>query len=796
MSQKLDVAVIGMACRFPGAADVEEFWANILEGRDTISRSGNASSDPGSSFVHAAGKLNGVECFDAEHFKITPDEASSMDPQQRVLLEVAVTAMEDAGHGAGESDGPDGHVVGVFVGGGEDEYLHEFVAPATGRDPYNDLRLRTGNGKDFLAAKIAFKLGLTGPTITVQAGCATGLVALATACNALIAGDCDIAIAGGVSLVMPDVDGYLHEAGGILSADGYCRPFDRLASGTVPSSGAGLVVLKRNEDALRQGDCRRAIVRGWAVNNDGGSRAGFTVPNVAGQARVIRRALERAGVSSSDVGFLETHGTATAIGDAVEIEAIKQAFSGGRSTPCMLGAVKGNIGHTDAAAGIAGFIKSVLVVERAIIPPLIHLMEVNGNANLTDATLALPTQRQSWPGSGPRVAGVSSFGLGGNNAHVIVGEASGAESVPRSAESAPGPHVIAFSARSQEQLDHLRKETGRWFRERVAMSPAEFADAAYTLAVGRRGFEKRWAVAVADAAAAAAALASPEPAGQHVPRHQLTVSGTAADFYELDGGELHDQPAYLVELARLEALRVPAPGPAGDVARAAMTVLAVIRCLEVLGLRCARIDGPAWLRPALTWHAAGQADPHALTEALRACTRAGASEVEDPGPSAVLRDGIAAPGRVVVDRNFSLPAAAAAAWSSGASVQLAGLYAGQPRRRVPMPTYPFNRHRHWVPRSRGPAAPERPGSVRAGTSNVATLVATVWRDVLGLADIDPEAHFIYDLCGDSMYAVEIGARLNDELGLDLPIDLPFEAPTITLSAAAVADALKEQGRVE
>ena len=318
------IAVIGMAARFAGADNVEQYWTNLVEGVESTSRHASDGVVPESGgsgrFVRSVAKVDNIESFDADYFRIQPTEAVIMDPQQRVLLEVAAEALDDAGY-AGEHDS----VVGVFVGSGENHYFREYVAPAEARaGRAGDVRITLANEKDFLAPRLAFKLGLSGPAITVQTGCATALSAVALACSALAAGDCDIALAGGVSLLMPDVDGYTYTEGGILSADGRCRAFDAGASGTIPGSGAGIVVLRRESDALADRDHRRAVIRGWALNNDGGSRGGFTVPNIDGQEAVIRAALARADIKPDQVGYVETHGTGTAIGDPIEFEALRR----------------------------------------------------------------------------------------------------------------------------------------------------------------------------------------------------------------------------------------------------------------------------------------------------------------------------------------------------------------------------------------------------------------------------------------------------------------------------------------
>ena len=769
-----------MACRFPGAATVEEFWDNLIAVRDTVQRGPEA----GGSFVGAAGKVSGQEAFDSEYFRVTPAEAELMDPQQRVLLEVAVEAMEDAGYGGDDVDPDSGPVIGVFVGGGGDEYLHEFAGPASGRDVFEDLRLRTGNGKDFLAARLAFKLGFGGPSVTVQAGCATGLVAVATACNALLLGDCDIAIAGGISLLMPDATGYRYEAGGILSRDGYCRPFDAAADGTVPSSGVGLVVLRRDEDATRDGDTRRAILRGWAVNNDGRSRSGFTVPNVDGQARVVRRALDRASATASDIGFLETHGTATAVGDAVEIDALKQNFGEiPTDQACVLGAVKANIGHTDSAAGIAGLIKAALVVERGIIPGTVNFTRPNELLDLDASPFTISADTTYWTRPGERLAGVSSFALGGNNAHVIVARPTPRPTVP----TRVGAHAIALSARTPAGLEHLKAATRRWVADAPQMPSEALADAAFTLAVGRRRHEYRWVGVATDADHARRLLATPTAPAPTVLRRELLVAGTASEVSDLAGGELASHPVYLATVTVLESEL--GEGPTRE-REPAFVVLAVLRSLERLGLTFARLDGPTWIGPLFEWHDADPVRRRPLSDALDACARLLGG---DRGATAEPRVGgdspAPSPGRVVLDEDFSLTNAAAEAWATGADIDLARLYEDEHRQRIPLPTYPFERRDHTLPRRESRQAPpstaareEQPRSL-----DVNEVMTEIWQRVLGLESIDIDAHFLDDLGGDSMYAVEIGGQLNDALGVNLPIDLPFEAPTIR-QAVAIANA--------
>ncbi|MBY8884718.1 hypothetical protein K7472_07650 [Streptomyces sp. PTM05] len=771
------VAVVGMAARFAGADNVEQYWTNLVEGVESVSRPDGPESGAGGegrdgTHIRAMAKVRDIEWFDADYFRVPPTEALIMDPQQRVLLEVAAEALEDAGY-AGDRDA----VVGVFVGSGENHYRREHVAPSEAvAARTGDVRVTLANEKDFLAPRLAFKLGFTGPAITVQTGCATALSAVALACSALAAGDCDIALAGGVSLLMPDDDGYTYTDGGILSADGRCRTFDAAASGTVPGSGAGIVVLKRDADARADGDHRRAVVRGWAVNNDGGSRGGFTVPNIGGQEQVIRSALARAGVTPDEVGYIEAHGTGTAIGDPVEFEALQRVFAtpGRPARSLKLGAVKPNIGHTDAAAGVAGLIKATLAVERATVPGTLHFRSPNPEIDLASSPFVISSDTVPWSGDGARIAGVSSFGLGGSNAHVVVESASGTR------PSAPGRprQVLALSARSDEEVDRMRHRLADRLDSMTGLDSGALADAAYTLAVGRARFPRRWAAVVGDVSEAVTCLRAGSEPDRPIARWSLSIQGTPDQLSELGHRLVATErlmASVLSELTgRAEIGDLP-PEKAG-----ALAALGVAGMLLRLGLTFSRIDAPAWVRPAADWLAAG-GDPASLPAALDACTA---------GEGGAVREGV---GQITVGPSFDLADVAAAAWRAGVSVNWAAYYGGETRRRMSLPTYPFTRRRFWLerpeaePESSGQALPRPVDRPRA--LSITGHVEKVWREVLGIEHIDHDANFMDALGGDSLHAVEIGARLNEELGTEFPVDLPFIAPTISDTAAFIEKAL-------
>ncbi|HEX9937152.1 MAG TPA: amino acid adenylation domain-containing protein, partial [Longimicrobium sp.] len=505
------IAVVGMAGRFPGAADVERFWSNLRDGVHSITVASDealveAGTNPAllrdPSFVRAQGVLEGVDLFDAGFFGINAREAEVLDPQQRIFLETAWEALENAGHVPGSTR----ETVGVFAGSGGGSYFTRHVranpevAAAAG-----GLQAHLGNAKDFLALRTAYMLNLRGPALTVQTACSTGLVAVHLACQALAAGECDLALAGGVAISLGR--GHRYTPGGIMSPDGHCRAFDARAGGTVGGSGIGLVVLRRLEDALADGDTIHAVVLGSAINNDGSQKVGFTAPSVDAQAAVVARALAAAGVEAESIGFVEAHGTGTELGDPVEVAALTRAFGAApRRQSVALGSVKTNIGHLDAAAGAAGLIKAVLAVEHGQVPPTLHFAEPNPRIDFAASPFFVNTGLRDWPvpGPAPRRAGVTSLGMGGTNAHVVLEEA------PPAAPSTPARdwHVLTLSAKTPEALEAATDRLAAHLR---AHPEQALADVAYTLQVGRQGFERRRVLVARDAEDAAAALEARTP---------------------------------------------------------------------------------------------------------------------------------------------------------------------------------------------------------------------------------------------------------------------------------------------
>jgi acyl transferase domain-containing protein len=703
-----DVAIIGMACRFPGADSVDRFWANLCAGRDAITYFTDeellaAGVDPpllaDPRYVKAGQVLPGVEEFDADFFAVAADEAEILDPQQRHFLECAYQALEDAGYDPHAYPG----AIGVYAGAGMNTYLlRNLHARYRDGSAVTRYRLMLANDKDFLTTRVSYKLNLRGPSLGVNTACSTSLVAVHLACLGLLAGECEMALAGSVHIGVPPARGYLHQEGMIFSPDGVCRAFDAKAQGTVIGDGVGAVVLKRLGDALAEGDWIHAVIRGTAVNNDGAVKSGYTAPSVDGQAAVIMDAQQVAGCDPDTVSYVEAHGTGTPLGDPIEVAALTRAFAPAtppgpaavRSGACALGSVKTNVGHLDAAAGMAGLIKTALMLEHRRIVPSLHFEAPNPEIDFSVGPFRVSTELADWPaGSTPRRAGVSSFGIGGTNAHVVVEEPPPRE--PAAAANAPAlagsgapqrqpgaPELLVLSARTATALDRATENLARHLTRHRDLC---LADVAYTLGVGRRAYAHRRALVCTDARDAAMALA-------------------------------------------LGDSRV--------------------------------VTGPD---PAVT----GGAGP------------------VDAGP--VVHESLA-PELTLAARD-GLLRRVAGLWVGGADVDWVSFYAPSPGRRVPLPTYPFERRRYWVEAAGSPAptvgATLRDriaavdGAARPGL--VARFIADEISTVLGYADDrrpDAERN-LFELGVDSLVLIEITARLSAELGRPVPASSFVEFPTIT-----------------
>jgi non-ribosomal peptide synthase protein (TIGR01720 family) len=518
----LEVAVIGCAGRFPGARSVAEFWRNIRDGVESIRVLSDeellaagvdaaALRDP--NYVKVAAPLDDIELIDAGFFGLTPREAETMDPQQRLFLEAAWNALEVAGYDPARCPGP----VGVYGGVSSNTYLlHNLLRSR--RVVTDSLPVQFGNMGDYVTTRVSYKLNLKGPSFDVQTSCSSSLVAVHLAAQALIAGECDLALAGGASVNIPHGRGYTYQEQGIYSPDGHCRAFAADAQGTVGGNGVALVVLRRLQDAIDAGDTISAVILGSSINNDGSDKVGYAAPSVTGQSSVIRNAQTMAEVSPDSIGYIETHGTGTSLGDPIEVAALTAAFRAGtdRKGYCAIGSVKTNIGHLDAAAGVTGLIKATLALEHKQLPPSLNCTDPNPAIDFPSTPFRVNTELQTWDSDAPRRAGVSSFGIGGTNAHVVLEEA---PDQANTALASRQEQLLVLSARSASALDQASANLAEHL---LAHPDLELADVAHTLAVGRAEFDHRLAVIGGSAQQVADALGSKDRARV---RTQITEPG-------------------------------------------------------------------------------------------------------------------------------------------------------------------------------------------------------------------------------------------------------------------------------
>ncbi|MFD2466291.1 amino acid adenylation domain-containing protein [Amycolatopsis silviterrae] len=651
------IAVVGMSGQFPGARTVDELWALLRDGREGTTHGIAGPMEP--DWVASAGVISDRNGFDPALFGINPADADLMDPQLRRFLETAWAALEDAGYGPKTRGLP---TTGVFGGSSfPRDWAERFAALRPEPGSPAELRLMNGNPWQNLATQIAYRLGLTGPAVDVQSACSTSLVAVHLACRSLIDGDCDLAIAGGVGLTQDT--GYRYEEGGILSPDGRCRPFDADAQGTLPGSGVGVVVLKRLSQALADQDTVHAVIRGSAVNNDGALKVGFSAPSIEGQQKVLRAAWRAANVSADSISYVETHGTGTVLGDSVEVSALTKAFreDTGRTAFCALGSAKSNFGHLDAAAGVTGLIKAALAVKHGVIPATLHFRKPNAELAVPDSPFYVNADTIPWPDSAPRRAAVSSFGVGGTNAHIVVE----APPAPQPHDPATGPQLVPISARTPAALDAVTRRLA----SHLGSTEHALADVAFTLRHGRAALPHRRAVISHRTEDAASALRSIEISGvaspQRPPRVVFMFPGGGAQHAGM-GRDLYDlHPVYRGAIDRcadlfahtigidIRELLFPAPAdeetaekellhPSNNMAAIFATEYALTVLLDSWGIRPDAVVG------------------HSLGEYTAACV-SGMLSVEDAAELVALRgklgDGL--PESAMLSVSLDLPALSA-----------------------------------------------------------------------------------------------------------------------------------------
>ncbi|MCK4763371.1 MAG: hypothetical protein KAW12_14325 [Candidatus Aminicenantes bacterium] len=537
----LEIAVIGMSGRFPGADNINEFWENLKNGVESISFFSDEELeaegiDPqlikNPNYVKARGALADIEHFDASFFGFTPSDAKVLDPQTRLFLECSWEALEDAGYDPGSYNG----YIGLYAGASDNFPWQAETRLTLAQHPDQFLALILNN-KDSMSLLVSYKLDLKGPSFTMFTACSSSLVSVHLACQAILNGECDMALAGGVTVTIPNKTGYLYQPGLIFSLDGRCRAFDAAAKGTVFGSGVGIVALKRLEEAVEDRDNIYAVIKGSAINNDGLRKVGFTAPSIEGQGEVIRTAQQMAQVEAESITYVETHGTGTELGDPVEIEGLKSAFDTKKKNFCAIGSVKTNVGHLDSAAGVTGFIKAALALKHRLIPPSLHFETPNPRIDFENSPFYVVTEATEWendssPG-GPLRAGVSSFGIGGTNAHVVLEEWAAARIPPGS----PGdsPRLLLLSAKTPAALDRMTENFITYLQEKPA---ANLTHVSYTLAVGRKHFRYRRMAVCSSMKEAIDGFSSQVAAGMHTLAQkddlEISETGSGADAKALE----------------------------------------------------------------------------------------------------------------------------------------------------------------------------------------------------------------------------------------------------------------------
>ncbi|ACC81526.1 type I polyketide synthase [Nostoc punctiforme] len=513
----LEVAIIGLAGRFPGAKNIEEFWRNLQDGVESVKFFSDeellaAGIEPAllsqSNYVKAGAILNDIEMFDAAFFGYTPREAEILNPQHRLFLECADEALENAAYNPQTYKSP----IGVYAAVGKNDYLLDNIYPnsdlieAVGVSP-----ILIANG-DYLSTLVSYKLDLSGASITVQTACSSSLVAVHLACQGLLSGDCEMALAGGVSIRLPQMSGYIYQEGGIVSVDGHCRTFDAKAKGAVGGNGLGIVVLKRLENAIKDGDRIYAVIKGSAINNDGAQKIGYTAPGVEGQANVILAAQATSEIAAETITYIEAHGTATPLGDPIELEALTQAFrtSTAKKGFCAIGSLKTNMGHLDAAAGVAGLIKTTLALQHKVIPASLNFEQPNSKIDFANSPFYVNTKLSKWDSvNTPRRSGVSSFGIGGTNAHLILEESPLLEQEDRGAEEQGRKyHLLIVSAKTDSALETMTVNLAEYLQQHPDIN---LADVVHTLQVGRRTYNHRRMLVCRNLESAIIGLKASEP---------------------------------------------------------------------------------------------------------------------------------------------------------------------------------------------------------------------------------------------------------------------------------------------
>ncbi|MCB1107001.1 MAG: hypothetical protein KDK76_02775 [Chlamydiia bacterium] len=772
------IAIVGMSGRFPKAKNVEEYWENLCAGKDGITRLSNHQGKS-KSYVNARGVIDKVAFFDADFFGMNQKEAELTDPQHRVFLECCYEAIEDAGYSPKYYDG----LIGVYGSVGPNRYYHHYIYPHEDyQDSLDDPIVRIGNDHDYLTTRVSYKLNFKGPSFTIQTACSSSLAAICIACNQLKTGECDIAVAGGSSVFIPQEDGYQYQVGMIFSPDGTCRPFDKNAQGTVPGSGAGVVVLKRLEDAIKDKDHIYSVIRGHGINNDGAEKLGFSAPSEKGQVDGIIATFEMAKINPETIGYVEAHGTGTILGDPIEVNALKKAF--GRYTDktefCGIGSVKSNIGHLMETSGVAGLIKTALSLYHEKIPPTIHFESPNPHISFETSPFFPVKEIQEWKkGKHPRRALVNALGFGGTNAYLLLEEA---PIIPENKES--GEKLIILSAKTESALLAKISDLKKAIQK---MGDTPLSDIAYTLQVGRTPFPYRVAFIASSIEDLELQLSndskrSPtsfKPILFLFPDLPKEWSVIDLSFYLLDPDfekcmeecALEGQVITGLDFRTFLNNMNEQPEKLQKIAHLSITY-SLCQLYKKWGISPDRLKGIG-VGKLLTCDCT-------IREMFLLALESKLVEIEDIDLS-IDHIPIEITPKSFIDQLELFKSL----WLQGIDIHWPSLYYIKQPRRVSLPSYPFEKKRFWIDPATSTPLPS-PTTLEETLSNV-------WKKTLGVSDFSLTDHFT-DLGGDSLSALQIVSKVNESLGITLHPSSIQQYPTIEKLSKHIRELQKESKR--
>lgn len=789
------VAIVGMSGKFPGAKTPEELWKNVCKGLESIDSFSmedlkDNHEDPLQTrqYVKARGILDNISDFDVDFFGLNFKEAQAMDPQHRLFLESSWEALENAGYCADKFQG----LIGVYGGTSLSTYYLHHLLNNPNTPPLGEYLLQICNDKDYLTTRISYKLNLKGPSITIQTACSTSLVAVCVAINHLLTYQCDIAIAGGVSITVPQKRGYLFQEGMIFSPDGKCRPFDAAAQGTVPGNGVGAVVLRRLEDALESGDHIYAIIRGYGMNNDGSEKVGFSAPSIPGQVSAISAALTMADINPETVSLIEAHGTATPMGDPIEVKALTEAFASFTSKKqfCAIGSIKSNIGHLMEASGVTGLIKTALALHHSLLPPTINYRTPNTNIDFASSPFYVNTELRAWDQEGPKRASVSSFGIGGTNAHIVLEEAP--EPFPATASK---PHqLILLSAKTPTALERLKENLLQHAHS------SDIADICYTLQVGRKDFDYRGAILCSSQGPIKNEWDFRGRVDQlKKPSVIFIFPDIVSGYPQIALGLYQNESVYrkaVDECAQFcnkfdlrEALySLSFYNDHQKIAIMFATEYALAKLLHEWGVTPSSMIG----------FGVGECVISALTGTLsleKAFEKA--EHVGGKTSAAVSSLSTEAIYLVLGSQpmpNFSIPllpnesdpkddyetllSALGQLWTKGVTIDWEGFYQDERRYRVPLPTYPFEKQRVWIEPTPKPKINTSTQLLHSSMpEEIEQTLLKIWKDLLGIKSIGRSDNFFLS-GGDSILSISLSTQIEKVFGRTIKPQQLIDAPTI------------------